>query len=128
MPNSIRRMKEGKEQKSIQSSTKPDPGYQVESDNVTIRHRKREPRSQSFPSGTTRHQQTDVTTRHQQTNPYNVIFRGVRTPYPPSGSAHVLGMFVSKYSILTLFHAIKYSRFMPLSAAEQAENSFSRVT
>ena len=30
--------KEGKDQESIQSSTAPDPGYQCESDNVTIRH------------------------------------------------------------------------------------------
>ena len=28
--------KEGKDQESIQSSTTPDPGYQWESDNVTI--------------------------------------------------------------------------------------------
>ena len=32
--------KEGKDQESIQSSTTPDPGYQWESDNVTIRHHK----------------------------------------------------------------------------------------
>ena len=42
--------KEAKDQDSIQSSTTPDPGYQWESDNVTIRHHKREPRGQSFPS------------------------------------------------------------------------------
>ena len=42
--------KEGKDQESIQSSTTPDPGYQWESDNVTIRHHKREPRGQPFPS------------------------------------------------------------------------------
>ena len=36
--------KEGKDQKSIQSSTTPDPGYQWENDNFTIRHHKREPR------------------------------------------------------------------------------------
>ena len=35
--------KMGKDQESIQSSTTPDPGYQWESDNVTIRHHKREP-------------------------------------------------------------------------------------
>ena len=34
--------KESKDQESIQSSTKPDPGYQCESNNVTIRHHKRE--------------------------------------------------------------------------------------
>ena len=32
--------KEGKDQESIQSSTTPDPGYQWENDNVTIRHHK----------------------------------------------------------------------------------------
>ena len=42
--------KEGKYQESIQSSMTPDPGYQWESDNVTIRHHKREPRGQPFPS------------------------------------------------------------------------------
>ena len=49
--------KEGKIQESIQSSITPDPGYKWESNNVTIRHYKREPRGQPFP---TRHQQTDV--------------------------------------------------------------------
>ena len=48
--------KEGKDQESIQSSTTPDPGYQCKSNNYTIRHHKREPRGQSFPSRTTRHQ------------------------------------------------------------------------
>ena len=42
--------KEGKDQESIQSSTTPDPGYKWESDNVTIKHHKREPRGQPFPS------------------------------------------------------------------------------
>ena len=42
--------KEGKDQESIQSSTIPDPGYQCESDNFVIRHHKREPRGQPFPS------------------------------------------------------------------------------
>ena len=42
--------KEGKGQESIQSSTTPDLGYQRESDSVTIRHHKREPRGQPFPS------------------------------------------------------------------------------
>ena len=39
-----RRKKKGKDQESIQSSTTPDPGYQWESDDFTIRHHKREPR------------------------------------------------------------------------------------
>ena len=42
--------REGKDQESIQSSNTPDPGYQRESDNFTIRHHKREPRGQAFPS------------------------------------------------------------------------------
>ena len=42
--------KEDKDQESLQSSTTLDPGYQWESDNFTIRHEKREPRGQSFPS------------------------------------------------------------------------------
>ena len=42
--------KEGKDQKSIQSSTTPDPGVQWESDNVKIRHHKRESKGQPFPS------------------------------------------------------------------------------
>ena len=42
--------KEGKDQESIQTSTTSDPGYQWESDNGTIRHHKREPRGQQFPS------------------------------------------------------------------------------
>ena len=33
----VQSKKEGKEQESIQSSTTPDPGYQWESDNFTIR-------------------------------------------------------------------------------------------
>ena len=42
--------KEGKDQESIQSSTKPDSGYQLESDNFTIRHHRQESRGQYFPS------------------------------------------------------------------------------
>ena len=38
----VQSKKEDKDQESIQSSTPPDPGYQWESDNVTIRHHKRE--------------------------------------------------------------------------------------
>ena len=43
--------KEGKDQESIQSSTTPDPGYQLESDIHTIRHNKREPRVSPYPAG-----------------------------------------------------------------------------
>ena len=46
----IKSKKEGKDQKPIQSSTTTDPGYQGESDNVTNRHHKGEPRGQPFPS------------------------------------------------------------------------------
>ena len=42
--------KEGKDQESIQSSTTPDPRYPWESNKLTIRHNKREPRGQPFPS------------------------------------------------------------------------------
>ena len=42
--------KEGKDQESIQSSTTPDPGYQWESNKLTIRHHKRDPRGQPFRS------------------------------------------------------------------------------
>ena len=38
--------KDGKDQESIQSSTTPDPGYQWESNKLTVRHRKRELRGQ----------------------------------------------------------------------------------
>ena len=34
----IQSKKEGKDQESIQSSTTPDPGYQWESDKLTVRH------------------------------------------------------------------------------------------
>ena len=42
--------KKGKDQESIKSSTTPDPGYQWETDNITIRHHKTEQRGQLFPS------------------------------------------------------------------------------
>ena len=38
--------KDGKDQESIQSSTTPDPGYQWESNKLTVRYHKREPRGQ----------------------------------------------------------------------------------
>ena len=53
--------KEGKDQESIQSSTTPDPGYQWESGNVTIRQSQtRAKRSALSQQVATRHQQTDV--------------------------------------------------------------------
>ena len=38
--------KDGKDQESIQSSTTPDPGYQWESNKLTVRHHKLELRGQ----------------------------------------------------------------------------------
>ena len=46
----IKSKKVCKDQESIQSSATPDPGYQWESDKLTVRHHKREPRGHSFPS------------------------------------------------------------------------------
>ena len=42
----IQSKKDGKDQESIQSSTTPDPGYQWESYKLTVRHHRRELRSQ----------------------------------------------------------------------------------
>ena len=42
---------EGKDQKAIQSSTIPDPGYQWESDNVTIRQLNESQEVSPFPAG-----------------------------------------------------------------------------
>ena len=50
MPYHAKSKEDGKDQESIQSSTTPDPGYQWENDNVTIRRHKREPRGQPFPA------------------------------------------------------------------------------
>ena len=42
----IQSKKDGKDQESIQSSTTPDPGYQWESNKLTVRHHRRELGSQ----------------------------------------------------------------------------------
>ena len=42
----IQSKKDGKDQESIQSSTTPDPGYQCESNKLTVKHHRRELRSQ----------------------------------------------------------------------------------
>ena len=42
----VLKVKKGKDQESIQSSTTPDPGFQWKSDNFTIIHHNREPRGQ----------------------------------------------------------------------------------
>ena len=44
------RKKEDNDQESVQSSSTSEPGYQLESDNVKIRHHKRVPRGLPFPS------------------------------------------------------------------------------
>ena len=46
--NQSKKVCKGRE--SIQSSTIPDPGYQWQSNKLTVRHQKREPRGQPFPS------------------------------------------------------------------------------
>ena len=43
--------KEGKYQESIQSSTTSDPGYQWESDNITIRHQNESQEVSPVPAG-----------------------------------------------------------------------------
>ena len=62
-----------KDQESIQSSTTPDPGYQWESDKLTVWHHRREPRGQPFPSrwplGTNK--QTGITNTIQKK--YNLL-------------------------------------------------------
>ena len=44
----IKSKKDGKDQESIHSSTTPDPGYQWESNKLTVRHHRRELRSQDI--------------------------------------------------------------------------------
>ena len=44
------KLERGKDHESIQSSTTPDSGYKWESNKLTIRHHRREPRGQPFPS------------------------------------------------------------------------------
>ena len=44
----IQSKKDGKDQELIQSSTTPDPGYQWESNKVTVRHHRRELRSRTI--------------------------------------------------------------------------------
>ena len=60
--------KKGKDQESIHSSTTPDTEYQCESDNFTIRHHKREPRGQLFPSRLPQgiNKQTRMKAKHNQ--------------------------------------------------------------
>ena len=44
----IQSKKDGKDQESIQSSTTPDPGYQWESNKLTVRHHRRAKKSGQF--------------------------------------------------------------------------------
>ena len=48
---SVNQSKGCKYQESTQSSTTPNPGFQWESDKLTVRHHKREPRVSLFPAG-----------------------------------------------------------------------------
>ena len=73
--------KEGKDQESIQSSTTPDPGYQWESDNFTIRHHKREPRSQTFfPVGDHKASINRRTRKHNKNKTEKMSFKCDRGP------------------------------------------------
>ena len=83
--------KEGTDQESIQSSTTPDPGYQWESDNFTIRHHKREPKGHPISK--------QVTTRHQQTDVHESITKEDRNNINDSQKKHLLGK-VSKHILL----------------------------
>ena len=78
--------KDGKDQESIQSSTRPDPRYQWESDNITSRD-KRSALSQQ------------VTTRHQQTDVHESITKQYRNNIKDPQKKHRLGT-VSKTILL----------------------------
>ena len=65
--NPYKSKKEGKDQESIQSSTTPDLGYQWESDNITIRHHKREPRGQPSVLFVGRKQTVEIQIRRRRT-------------------------------------------------------------
>ena len=71
-----------KDQESIQSSTTPGPGYQWESDQLTVGHYKREPRGQPFPSrrpqGTYKQSLTFLISHHTSgCHMYRLPFRSV---------------------------------------------------
>ena len=63
--------KESKDQVSIQSSATPDPGYQWESNKLKIRHYKRGPRGQPFPSRWPQGKNKQTHTKAQQTHDRN---------------------------------------------------------
>ena len=50
----------------LQSSTTPDPGYQWESDKLTVIHHKLEPRGQPFPAGGHKAQMNRGIQRHNK--------------------------------------------------------------
>ena len=54
---------------SRESSTTPDPGYQWESDKLTVRHHKREPKGQTFPK---RGPQGTINRRAQRHNKHKI--------------------------------------------------------
>ena len=62
----VSKKKRCKDQESIQPSTTPDPGYQWESDKLTVRHRKREPQVSPFPAGDHKAQINRRTQRHNK--------------------------------------------------------------
>ena len=62
-------MKEGKDQESIQSSTTLDPGYQWESNKLTLGHNEREPRGQPFPSRWPQANNKQMHTKHNKHTP-----------------------------------------------------------
>ena len=80
----LKSKKKGQDQESIRSSTTPDPGYQWESDNVTIRHQKRE---------------QQVITRHQQTDVHKSITKQDRNNINDPQKKHRFGT-VSKHILL----------------------------
>ena len=83
--------KEGKDQESIQSSTTPDPGYQWESDSLTIRHHKMSVKRLALSQ--------QVTTMHQQTELHESITKQDRNYINDPQKKHRLGT-VSKNILL----------------------------
>ena len=55
-----------RDEQSIQSSTIPDPGYQWESDKLTVRHHKREQEVSPFPAGDHKAQINRCAQRHNK--------------------------------------------------------------
>ena len=83
--NTYESKKEGKYQGSIQSSTTRHPGYQWESDNFIMRHRKREPRGQPW---------------HEMSN--NVVCATSKGSDQPTHTRSLIRAFASRLNILWL--------------------------